>query len=95
MAHPKPDLGELRAPLRYEIPGTTVIRATGIAVKTDGGPWAEHNFPCPICHKESAVLQLDGWVFQPCWDCSGKGWETRRRPPTFMERVRKVLGRRK
>jgi len=36
---------------------------------TDGGPWADHDMPCPVCQKNSAVLQIWNKVFQPCWEC--------------------------
>lgn len=42
-------------------------------VITDGGPWAEHNMPCPVCLKKSAVLNIGTGVYQPCWDCQKRG----------------------
>lgn len=41
---------------------------------TDGGPWASHDFACPVCHNKHAVLDLNTGVFQPCWDCQTLGW---------------------
>jgi hypothetical protein len=57
----------------YQIPGITQI-SPAIAVKTDGGPWAEHNFPCPVCKVRTAIMSLDGWFFRPCWECTDEGW---------------------
>lgn len=48
-------------------------------IETDGGPWAIHDQACPVCRKNTAVLDLDGWVFHPCWSCQKDGWDTVRR----------------
>ena len=58
----------------YNIPGVSKITSDPITVTTDGGPWAEHNFPCPVCKKEIAVMELDGWRFGPCRSCENDGW---------------------
>jgi hypothetical protein len=44
-------------------------------IVTDGGPWADHNMPCAVCHVNHAVLNLDGYAFEPCWTCQIKGWK--------------------
>jgi Zn finger protein HypA/HybF involved in hydrogenase expression len=36
--------------------------------------FAEHNMPCAVCWKESAVLQMQEGIFQPCWTCQSKGY---------------------
>jgi len=41
---------------------------------TDGGPWAEHDQACCVCHVRHAVLNLNSGHFQPCWQCQGDGW---------------------
>jgi len=41
---------------------------------------AEHNMPCSVCMRESAVLDLPTGVFLPCWSCQIKGWRTARLP---------------
>lgn len=46
---------------------------------TDGGPWAEHDQACAICHQRKAVLILNTYVFQPCWTCQSQGYEIRRK----------------
>lgn len=43
-------------------------------VFTDGGPWATHNFPCPVCWEHKAMLNLAGWVAEPCRGCTEEGW---------------------
>jgi hypothetical protein len=40
---------------------------------TDGGPWAEHDMACSVCHRNKAVLQLNTYRFLPCWKCQEKG----------------------
>lgn len=34
----------------------------------------EHNYICGVCHKNSAVFQVNTGIFQPCWDCQNKGY---------------------
>ena len=46
-----------------------------IKVVTDGGPWATHNFPCPVCRENKAILNLNEGVMEPCGRCSGFGWQ--------------------
>jgi hypothetical protein len=48
-------------------------------VVTDGGPWALHNMPCPICLQRRAMLNLDDGTFHPCDTCRNRGWELRQR----------------
>ena len=41
------------------------------------GPVAEHNMPCPVYHadeKESAVLNLNTFVFEPSHKAHAEGW---------------------
>ena len=45
---------------------------------TDGGPWADHDMPCAVCHVNSAVLNLNDASFHPCWSCIAEGWVLRR-----------------
>lgn len=42
---------------------------------TDGGPWAQHDMACAVCHENKAVLRLDNYSFLPCWECQKKGWQ--------------------
>jgi hypothetical protein len=58
-------------------------------VLTDGGPWATHNMPCPVCGQRPAVLELHDGRFHPCWDCQRAGWRTLR----LGRLLRRVLGR--
>ena len=39
-------------------------------IVTDGGPWAEHDRACAVCHERKAVLDLNAGVFLPCGICS-------------------------
>jgi hypothetical protein len=47
-------------------------------VVTDGGPWVEHDMPCPVSwtEKHKAVLDLDTAIFQPSWNAQKHGWMT-------------------
>lgn len=73
----------------YSIPGTTHLTDDPIAIKTDGGPWAEHNMPCPICKGNKAIMDLDGWVFHPCGSCRQNGWVLKK--SKFLLWLRKFL----
>jgi hypothetical protein len=53
-----------------ERPALAEIRAV-----TDWGPWAEHNFPCPVCKQRASIVNIDAWVFGPCAVCQREGWE--------------------
>jgi hypothetical protein len=35
-----------------------------------------HNFPCPICHKNKAMLQGNKGIFMPCRECEKNNWFT-------------------
>lgn len=48
-------------------------------VVTDGGPWAAHNMPCPVCITRGAMLNLDDGVFHPCDRCRLSGWNLKQR----------------
>jgi len=48
-----------------------------IKIITDGGPWAQHNMPCAICHLKHAVYELENGHFHPCWDCQ-KEWNLKK-----------------
>lgn len=64
-----------------------------ITVESDGGPWARHNMPCGVCQKNHAVLDLNLWVYLPCWYCQDEGWEMRRcKPRWWQKRYRRRSG---
>ena len=46
-----------------------------ILVETDGVV-TNHNFPCPICKYNRAVLNTTSGEFHPCWNCHRKNWRT-------------------
>lgn len=50
-----------------------------ISIETDGGPWARHNMPCPVCDDEKAILDLNTGIFQPGGKCQMQGWKTIRK----------------
>ncbi len=45
-----------------------------IEVITDGGPWASHNYPCPVNHDDHAVIDVATGVFYPSWSAQASGW---------------------
>lgn len=51
-------------------------------ILTDGGPWADHDQACAVCHIAKAVIDVGTGIFQPCWGCQSKGymltWRRRR-----------------
>lgn len=65
-----------------ERPALAEVRAV-----TDWGPWAQHNFPCPVCKERGARVDLAGWVFSPCDHCTVAGWELRIRHKRWWERL--------
>ena len=49
----------------------------------DYGIYADHDQACAVCRDRHAVLRLDGWVFEPCWQCQAKGWRIDQRRPLW------------
>lgn len=49
-------------------------------IRTDGGPWAEHNMPCAVCCLKKATLDLNTGIFQPCSPCQRRGLYVMVRP---------------
>lgn len=66
--------------LQVNIPGITRITDQPVVVSTDGGPWAQHNFPCPVCKEANAMMDLGGWIFEPCTKCHERGWQLMFKP---------------
>ena len=44
-----------------------------------GAPFADHDYACPVCQQNKAILVLHTGVFHPCDSCRSKGWELRKR----------------
>lgn len=42
------------------------------------GPAAVHNQRCAVCHQNKAVLDMNSYLFQPCWACQRSGYKLRR-----------------
>lgn len=58
----------------------------------DSGMVCQHDYSCPVCRTEHAVMQLHTGVMQPCWVCQTRGFILVRREPLPNETVlRKVL----
>lgn len=63
-------------------------------VHTDGGPWAIHDYACPVCGQDYAVLVLHSGKFQPCWSCQKDGYRTVKLPRFFLRWAeRQIKGR--
>ncbi|MFK5882887.1 MAG: hypothetical protein QM489_00950 [Candidatus Izemoplasma sp.] len=58
------------------------------------GPAATHDYSCPICRSNHAVLDFSSGVMEPCWSCQSKGWGLIKKKPSFWERFNASLGRR-
>lgn len=57
-------------------------------IVTDGGPWAMHDYACPVCQERKAVIDLSAGHFQPCWSCQEDGWHVARRRRWQARKVR-------
>lgn len=66
--------------------GLPVHRPT---VDTFGGsPFATHDQACAACQERHAVIDLSTGLFQPCWECQGRGYVLIRRPKWRRRLVR-------
>lgn len=64
-----------------------------VEIITDGGPWAEHNFPCPVyVQSRSAVYNLNTCVFEPSWTAQKDGWMTIRATGWKARAIRLIMG---
>lgn len=54
---------------------TNQYKIAQIVIATDGGPWAKHNYPCPVCWTKPAILDMNIGIFQPCGVCQQHGWQ--------------------
>lgn len=51
------------------------MKLSEIEIRTDSGPWAEHNYPCPIYWERPAVYNLGKGIFSPSWQAQKMGWQ--------------------
>lgn len=54
------------------------------------GFFAFHEFPCPCCQTNRAMLDMNTMVFMPCNECKNNGWKTTRRLP-LVEKIKAFL----
>jgi len=40
----------------------------------DSGMLCSHNYSCPVCRTNHAVLDLNSGLMQPCWSCQELGY---------------------
>jgi len=45
-----------------------------INIVTDGGPWVEHDYPCPVYSNLNGVYDMDKGIFKPSWVAQKRGW---------------------
>lgn len=59
----------------------------------DMGICAEHDQRCAVLPGESAVMQMDGWIFHPSWEAQSQGWHLIRAKTRLQKYVlRKLFG---
>lgn len=51
-------------------------------------PATRHDVACSVCWCSKAVLDMNAYVFQPCWECQSNGWKLRK---TFWKRFKVAL----
>lgn len=54
-------------------------------IETDGGPWAVHDYACPVCRERYAILHLNDGVFHPCDKCAAEGWKLSKVKPWWRK----------
>lgn len=60
-------------PLVQEVPwGTKIEKAPYIFAREF--MMQEHNYLCAVCREESAVIDCDAGILQPCWTCQKNGY---------------------
>jgi hypothetical protein len=65
----------------------TTPECTGLAkieIDTDG-MYTKHNYPCPVCQTQHAVLNTSNGCFEPCWSCKRKDWHTIQAKSRFLK----------
>ena len=62
-----------------------------VKIVTDGGPWATHNYPCPVYREKHAVINLNSGVFEPSWQAQLEGWHLIKADNWFKRLVYKLV----
>lgn len=57
-----------------------------ITLVSDGGPWAVHDMPCPVCLDRKAIVDLSGGGFGPCAEDAARGWRLVQRKPRWWRK---------
>lgn len=47
----------------------------------DSGMLATHDYSCPVCREEHAIIDLSCGVMKPCWNCQADGWVLKKIEP--------------
>lgn len=55
-----------------------------VTLVSDGGPWAVHDMPCPVCLDRTAIVDLGGGGFGPCGACVSQGWRLVKGTPPML-----------
>lgn len=64
-------------------------------IETDGGPWATHNMPCPVCLDKKAIIYLNTGTFYPCGTCQMDGWVLKKESKWYQKikkTIKNILG---
>ena len=56
----------------------------------DSGMICTHDYSCPTCRKDKAVLHLSTGIMQPCWSCQKLGYKIVKSKP--KNKIMKFLG---
>jgi hypothetical protein len=63
-----------------------------IKFETDGGPWVEHDYPCPVHYGIlNAVYDMDRDIFKPSWSAQKAGWHLIKADNWFKRLVYKLV----
>ncbi len=53
----------------------------------DSGMMGVHDYSCPCCRNNHAILTLDNGLMNPCNDCESKGYKLIKVKESFFSRI--------
>ncbi len=57
----------------------------------DSGMIATHDYSCPVCRKNHAILHMNTGIMQPCYTCQEKGYyvvqKTQKTPTNLFNKL--------
>ena len=57
----------------------------------DSGMVCTHDYACPVCRENSAILNLSTGIMQPCSDCEDEGYKVVKHKPGWWENLMNTL----